>query len=914
MPVLKRRRLYLWQLIVVVLLPLLITSPALAVDYVWNGAGDGTSWTQATNWNPATSAPGVGPTVGDTVQFNAAVNIALGGASTVDAVIINSASAQFSNGILTTATMSITTPGPTITMATNGLTIDVTGGLNTNGNDFTFNGPGSLYVRGANTLTGGGTVTLGNAAYFIINSSQTLNMPVGVVHGAGTFISLLTGATLTINIPAGSSSYAGVIVGSGSLVKTGAGELALSAGNTYNGTTTVNAGTLTAAVAPGVLPITTNLEVAAGGNASVLNQTINAISGAGSIFIQGNSSFISQSTVNRTYSGNMTRGVPGATFRHDGPGTLTLTGSIQPLVDVFNGTLVFNGTCAGSITTNGGDLMGTGTVNQLLTIQNGALRPGNSIGTFNAALGLDLVAGSTLDIEVSGGAADQVNVTGTVNLAAGAIAIAGTPTIGSVFTIIANDGADAVAGTFGALPEGTTIISGSGHQFVISYVGGSGNDVTLTALTGTPPGGGGGGTPEPEPDPNTLPAPSVTQGSGPSPIGSLDGSQLSWPQVKGADHYRIYRADCPNCKRKQVGWVKENSFVDASAIAGQPYYYWLRTENGDGMGPYSNWMTAWRYEQNPGRAGDFNGDGIMDLLWWNPDNNQLSIWFMSNGQVASVSAPGEALDINEWLLIATADFNGDGAWDFLWWKPETGEALVWYLDKAKATAGGAGEWLIKSSGVLETMTGNSVIAYPGDLSGDGKADILWRDHASGQITLWIMGDDGMPQLNGPPTPADDSITRGERPGITGTLNWQVAGLANVSGDGKLEVMWKNMTNNRLATWSMDGSNINAVTQENKGLDLVWRSVGLGDLNGDSQADIVWRNEASGAVQAWLMQGGVFNEERSMLEGSAEAANWQVKAVGDFCQAGRDDVYCKHSESSAARIVTLDNGEHTPAVE
>jgi hypothetical protein len=87
-------------------------------------------------------------------------------------------------------------------------------------------------------------------------------------------------------------------------------------------------------------------------------------------------------------------------------------------------------------------------------------------------------------------------------------------------------------------------------------------------------------------------------------------------------------------------------------------------------------------------------------------------------------------------------------------------------------------------------------------------------------------------------------------------------------------------------------------EENKGLDPVWR-LGVGDLNGDRQGDIVWRNDASGAVQAWLMQAGVFSEERAIVEGSDEATQWQVKAVGDFCAPGCDDVYCKHSESSAA---------------
>jgi hypothetical protein len=44
--------------------------------------------------------------------------------------------------------------------------------------------------------------------------------------------------------------------------------------------------------------------------------------------------------------------------------------------------------------------------------------------------------------------------------------------------LIANDGADAVAGTFNKLPEGATVTI-NGIDFTIPYMGGDGNDVVL---------------------------------------------------------------------------------------------------------------------------------------------------------------------------------------------------------------------------------------------------------------------------------------------------------------------------------------------------------------------------------------------------------------------------------------------------
>jgi uncharacterized repeat protein (TIGR01451 family) len=59
------------------------------------------------------------------------------------------------------------------------------------------------------------------------------------------------------------------------------------------------------------------------------------------------------------------------------------------------------------------------------------------------------------------------------------------PSAGQTFTIIANDLSDAVVGTFAGLPEGSIVAAGAG-RLRVSYVGGSGNDVTLTALHGPP--------------------------------------------------------------------------------------------------------------------------------------------------------------------------------------------------------------------------------------------------------------------------------------------------------------------------------------------------------------------------------------------------------------------------------------------
>ncbi len=112
---------------------------------------------------------------------------------------------------------------------------------------------------------------------------------------------------------------------------------------------------------------------------------------------------------------------------------------------------------------------GIGSIDGSVTVESGGtFAPGNSPGILNTG-NFDLQAGSTLEIEIGGLAAgntltdhDQVNVTGSVTLAGDITALrfkGFNPAASDTFTIISNDGADAVNGTFNGLIEGASFTS-----------------------------------------------------------------------------------------------------------------------------------------------------------------------------------------------------------------------------------------------------------------------------------------------------------------------------------------------------------------------------------------------------------------------------------------------------------------------
>ncbi|HEV7485834.1 MAG TPA: Ig-like domain repeat protein [Thermoanaerobaculia bacterium] len=197
-------------------------------------------------------------------------------------------------------------------------------------------------------------------------------------------------------------------------------------------------------------------------------------------------------TVDESHTANETASLNGPL---NGSGTVTITGQGA----YIRGTGTFNGTINGPMTVSGslpnatvnGRVSGAGTVgNATVTapFSPGNESPWKTFGFDNQAgvlhtKSLVLNAGARFDL-LPGGGSDQVQAAGTVTIG-GSLTIdilSGAPATGQTFVIIDNDGADAVTGTFTGLPEGATLAAGTA-SFAISYHGGDGNDVVLTALS-----------------------------------------------------------------------------------------------------------------------------------------------------------------------------------------------------------------------------------------------------------------------------------------------------------------------------------------------------------------------------------------------------------------------------------------------
>ncbi|MBD2839311.1 DUF4347 domain-containing protein [Pseudomonas sp. JM0905a] len=352
-------------------------------------------------------------------------------------------------------------------------------------------GPLTLSSTGSTGLVAAiGTGTLGSGTI-----NLTAGSTLGVAGSSRTFsndIVLLGDATLRTGSPATGAddiTFSGVISESGGArnlrvnaysVAGNHTDVVLAGNNTYTGTTTLLGGTLKVAS-----------DANLGGGDLVLAGGTLAIGGATTI---DNNVSVSGGATIRTDAATTLSGVisGGATLTKSGSETLTLTGTEthSGTTNVSAGTLVVNGSTAGATTVgSGATLAGIGTLGGAVTVQSGGtLAPGgNASGILTINGPLSMAAGSTLALQINGLIAgsghDQIVVNGAVDVSGATLAVthgyaAGE---GDTYTIIDNDLADGVTGNFSGLPEGGIQASaGNGTVLTASYIGGTGNDITLT--------------------------------------------------------------------------------------------------------------------------------------------------------------------------------------------------------------------------------------------------------------------------------------------------------------------------------------------------------------------------------------------------------------------------------------------------
>jgi hypothetical protein len=258
-------------------------------------------------------------------------------------------------------------------------------------------------------------------------------------------------------------------------------------------------------------------------------------------------------------------------------------------------------------------------------------------------------------------------------------------------------------------------------------------------------------------------------------------------------------------------------------------------------------------------SGDFNGDGLLDLIAAGPLN--FSILF-------NTSIPGNDFPVHKDYPLppgcsapfALGDFNGDGHLD-LALSGSSGICVL--LGHGDGTFGGPASF---DSG---SLTGALAV---GDFNGDGKLDLAVANPFANTISILLGNGDGTFQ-----TPVDYS---------TGPLpNFVVTGDFN--GDGRLDLAVVNNTNVSIFLGNGDGTFKSRVDYP-AGANI--QSLTVGDYNGDGVLDLAVADSlcvtstcpTNGSVNVLLGNGdGTFQSHLDFISGGQPVS----MATGEFEYVG-----------------------------
>lgn len=241
------------------------------------------------------------------------------------------------------------------------------------------------------------------------------------------------------------------------------------------------------------------------------------------------------------------------------------------------------------------------------------------------------------------------------------------------------------------------------------------------------------------------------------------------------------------------------------------------------------WLTG---EANPAwnayPAADFDGNGMSDMYWVKPgaSNNAYDLKLVQEGYGVV------SYDTGAYVLVGFADSEGYTTTHPLWLGPGTS---IYY---AKPYPYAQPYWTQPAGWELMAVA---------DLDGNLRNDLLYRHSTDGRVfaalrhptSLWTSTSAWMA-----------SGTFHNEP----NLQWQIAATGDVNGDGRADLIWRNMTDGRIWTMLMNGLSWTAGAVVWTEPDTHWVLKGSGDFNGDGRGDLLFRNDLTGVVFVVLLDG------------------------------------------------------------
>jgi hypothetical protein len=265
------------------------------------------------------------------------------------------------------------------------------------------------------------------------------------------------------------------------------------------------------------------------------------------------------------------------------------------------------------------------------------------------------------------------------------------------------------------------------------------------------------------------------------------------------------------------------------------------------------------------------------LLWRNVNSGELSAWLLDlSGNVTGTRELSRRCTAEDGCasrkVIGTLDLNQDGNFDVLWHDTSTGQVSAWLLDEQGTVLGQR----VLSWGCGPACAQDWTAIATLDVNRDEHTDLVWQNVGTGEISAWLLDNHGT-------VIGAQSLSMGCDEGCARTRS-AVAAL-DANGDGNMDLLWHDTNHGDLTAWLLDHGRVTSTSSLSRlcgagdGCSQSWRVVGAADLNGDSTGDVLFYNAETGQLSTWLTDGnGTVIGEQSLSwrcdTPSGCAAAWQ----------------------------------------
>jgi hypothetical protein len=278
-------------------------------------------------------------------------------------------------------------------------------------------------------------------------------------------------------------------------------------------------------------------------------------------------------------------------------------------------------------------------------------------------------------------------------------------------------------------------------------------------------------------------------------------------------------------------------------------------------------------------VGDFNEDGVGDLVWRNKLTGENAVWLMKNSEGTVQLDKGYFIQSanKDWQIKGVADFNGDGQENILWQNSTSGENAIWGLNyDATNTSNPISIDTSKTTFIKSTPAGWDMNGWA-DFNNDGVLDISWSKQTTGENAIWELTDTA--------TGTDPYFSKSYFIQNSGANSgWKVEGVSDFNRDGVNDFLWRNNNTNEVAVWNMGISN--GETQLAKSYLIQkpgganWEIVSAVNTDKDFAPEIVWTNYSTGENAIWDLK--VTNGDVSLDKGyflpNSDDSSWRFNAI------------------------------------